>query len=128
MYISFSEPCGGVGGGFRCLSANECSVSRCLIASLLIVRYTTLYLQVYKFKSNQWNCLRFQLIVYGAGQVIPKTLKTIKPNLKYSILVNLSPIVEYGRVVLVTDKGLCTDAVGNQFTRTTNSSFLLHFV
>ncbi|KAL7605511.1 hypothetical protein Lser_V15G17248 [Lactuca serriola] len=92
VYISFSEPCGGVGGGFRCLSANECS-----------------------------------LIVYGAGQVIPKTLKTIKPNLKYSILVNLSPIVEYGRVVLVTDKGFCTDAAGNQFTRTANSSFFLHF-
>ncbi|KAI3765845.1 hypothetical protein L2E82_15891 [Cichorium intybus] len=92
VYVSFSEPCGGGGGGFRCLSANDCS-----------------------------------LLVYGAGEVIPRTLKTIKPNLTYSILVNLSPIVEYGRVVLVTDKGFCTDAAGNQFTRTANSSFFLHF-
>ncbi|KAL4584923.1 hypothetical protein LXL04_009534 [Taraxacum kok-saghyz] len=91
VYISFSEPCGG-GGGFRCFSANNCS-----------------------------------LLVYGAGQVIPNSLRTIKPNLKFSILVNLSPTVEYGRVVLVTDKGFCTDSAGNQFTRTANSSFFLHF-
>lgn len=89
VYISFSEPCGG---GFRCLSANDCS-----------------------------------LLVYGAGQVIPTTLTTIKPNLEYSISVNLSSAVEYGRVVLVTDKGFCRDAAGNQFTRTAGSSFYLHF-
>ncbi|KAJ9568278.1 hypothetical protein OSB04_004244 [Centaurea solstitialis] len=67
------------------------------------------------------------LLVYGAGQVIPSTLTTIKPNLEYSISVNLSSAVEYGRVVLVTDKGFCRDAAGNQFTRTTGSSFFLHF-
>ncbi|KVI06308.1 uncharacterized protein LOC112509183 [Cynara cardunculus var. scolymus] len=67
------------------------------------------------------------LLVYGAGQVIPTTLTTIKPNLEYSISVNLSSAVEYGRVVLVTDKGFCRDAAGNQFTRTASSSFLVHF-
>ncbi|KAI3761371.1 hypothetical protein L1987_51785 [Smallanthus sonchifolius] len=93
VYISFSEPCdGGDGGGFRCLSANDCS-----------------------------------LLVYGQGQVIPNTLKTIKPNLEYSISVNLSTNVEYGRIVLVTDTNFCKDAAGNRFTRTTGSSFLVHF-
>ncbi|KAL8230607.1 hypothetical protein R6Q57_000385 [Mikania cordata] len=91
VYISFSEPCSG-GGGFGCLSANDCS-----------------------------------LLVYGQGQVIPNTLKTIKLNLEYSISVNLSTDVEYGRVVLVTDKYFCRDAAGNQFTRTTGSRFLVHF-
>ncbi|KAK1433829.1 hypothetical protein QVD17_10747 [Tagetes erecta] len=90
-FISFSEPCSG-GGGFRCLSANECS-----------------------------------LLVYGQGQVIPNTFKTIKPNLEYSFSVNLSTDVEYGRVVLVTDKYFCRDAAGNQFMRTTGSRFLVHF-
>ncbi|KAI7734484.1 hypothetical protein M8C21_030292 [Ambrosia artemisiifolia] len=93
VHISFSEPCsGGGGGGFRCLSANDCS-----------------------------------LLAYGQGQVIPNTLKTIKPNLEYSISVKLSTNVEYGRTLLVTDKYFCKDAAGNQFTRTTGSSFLVHF-
>ncbi|KAK9066471.1 hypothetical protein SSX86_013793 [Deinandra increscens subsp. villosa] len=92
VYISFSEPCSGPGGGFGCLSANDCS-----------------------------------LLVYGQGQVIPKTLKTIKPNLVYSISVNLSTDVEYGRVVLVPDKGICRDAAGNQFTRSSGSRIWVHF-
>lgn len=68
-----------------------------------------------------------QLLVYGQGQVIPNSFKTIKPNLKYSFSVNLSTDVEYGRVVLVTDKYFCRDAAGNQFMRTTGSRFLVHF-
>lgn len=35
--------------------------------------------------------------------------------------------MQYGRLVLVMDKDFCTDAAGNRFTRTTNSSFYLHF-
>ncbi|KAJ0890355.1 hypothetical protein HanRHA438_Chr09g0422841 [Helianthus annuus] len=56
-----------------------------------------------------------------------KHSKNHKPNLEYSISVNLSTNVDYGRVVLVTDRYLCRDAAGNQFTRTTGSSFLVHF-
>ncbi|XP_076960510.1 uncharacterized protein LOC143636915 [Bidens hawaiensis] len=67
------------------------------------------------------------LLVYGQGQVIPNSLTTIKPNLKYSFLVYLFTSVEFGRAVLVTDKYTCKDAAGNQFTRTTSSSFLVHF-
>ncbi|XP_071731688.1 uncharacterized protein [Rutidosis leptorrhynchoides] len=61
------------------------------------------------------------ILAYGPGQVIPKTLKTIKPNLEYSISVNLSTSIEYGRVVLVTNKDICRDTAGNHFTRTTDS-------
>lgn len=67
------------------------------------------------------------LLVYGAGQVIPATLNTIQPNLIYSLLVSLTPNAQYGRVILVLDKNFCTDAAGNKFTRTENSSFFVHF-
>lgn len=68
-----------------------------------------------------------QLLVYGAGKVIPTTLTTIQPGLIYSVMVSLSPSVQYGRVILVLDKGFCADAAGNKFTRTDNSSFFVHF-
>ncbi|CAL9031034.1 unnamed protein product [Prunus brigantina] len=63
------------------------------------------------------------LLVYGAGQVIPSSLSILQPNLKYSLLVGLSPSVQYGRVVLVMDKNFCTDIAGNRFVRTENSRF-----
>ncbi|KAL9372733.1 hypothetical protein Peur_034977 [Populus x canadensis] len=66
------------------------------------------------------------LIVYGAGQVIPSSLTVLEPNLKYTLLVGLFPNVFYGRVVLVMDKNFCTDAAGNRFTRAANSSFFVH--
>ncbi|GMQ10053.1 hypothetical protein CsSME_00053206 [Camellia sinensis var. sinensis] len=67
------------------------------------------------------------LLVYGAGQVVPTTLNILEPNLKFSLIVSLSSSVEYGRVILVMDKNFCTDNAGNKFTRTENSSFLIHF-
>ncbi|OVA16963.1 hypothetical protein BVC80_9043g4 [Macleaya cordata] len=67
------------------------------------------------------------LLVYGPGQVLPSSLTTLQPDLKFSLLVGLSSNVQYGRVVLVMDKSFCTDNAGNKFTRTTNSSFLVHF-
>ncbi|XP_040989709.1 uncharacterized protein LOC121237166 isoform X1 [Juglans microcarpa x Juglans regia] len=67
------------------------------------------------------------LLVYGAGQVIPSSLIILQPNLKYSVLVGLSSASQYGRVILVMDKNFCTDSAGNKFTRTTNSSFYVHF-
>lgn len=39
----------------------------------------------------------------------------------------MSTSVEYGRVGLVTDKGFCKDAAGNQFTRTKASWFFVYF-
>ncbi|XP_075660429.1 uncharacterized protein LOC142630329 isoform X1 [Castanea sativa] len=67
------------------------------------------------------------LLVYGAGQVIPSSLNILQPNLQYSILVGLSSASQYGRVVLVMDKNFCTDSAGNKFTRNANSTFLVHF-
>lgn len=64
--------------------------------------------------------------MYGSGQVIPNTLRTIKPNLTYSIVVSLSTNVQYGRTILVMDKGFCTDNAGNRFIRPKNSSFIIH--
>lgn len=67
------------------------------------------------------------LLVYGAGQVLPHTLNIVQPNLKYSLLVALNMDVQYGRVILVMDKYFCTDKAGNLFTRSTNSSSIVHF-
>lgn len=67
------------------------------------------------------------LLVYGAGQVLPNTLKTIEPNLKYSLVVGLSTNDQFGRVILAMDKGFCTDSAGNRFIRAANSSFIVHF-
>ncbi|THG18722.1 hypothetical protein TEA_012425 [Camellia sinensis var. sinensis] len=67
------------------------------------------------------------LLVYGAGQVVPSTFNILEPNLKFSLVVSLSSSVDHGRVILVMDKNFCTDSAGNKFTRTSNSSFLLHF-
>ncbi|KAI9174383.1 hypothetical protein LWI28_016534 [Acer negundo] len=67
------------------------------------------------------------LIVYGDGQVIPPSLITLQPGLRYSLLVGLSSMVQYGRAVLVMDKSFCTDNAGNKFTRMENSSFVVHF-
>ncbi|KAK9926859.1 hypothetical protein M0R45_024068 [Rubus argutus] len=62
------------------------------------------------------------LLVYGPGQVIPSSLNILEPNLKYSLVVALSSSVQYGRVILVMDKNFCSDAAGNRFVRTENSS------
>ncbi|GFP90721.1 hypothetical protein PHJA_001216000 [Phtheirospermum japonicum] len=67
------------------------------------------------------------LIVYGAGEVVPNTLDVIEPNLKYSIIVSVSEGVRYGRLILVMDKNICADSAGNRFTRTENSSLFIHF-
>ncbi|XWS37504.1 hypothetical protein CRYUN_Cryun19dG0048500 [Craigia yunnanensis] len=67
------------------------------------------------------------LLVYGAGQVVPSSLIILEPNLKYSLFVGISSGIQYGRLVLVMDKNFCTDAAGNTFIRSANSSFYVHF-
>ncbi|KAM7483188.1 hypothetical protein LguiB_007771 [Lonicera macranthoides] len=73
------------------------------------------------------NPAAVELLVYGPGQVMPTMLNVIQPNLKYSLTLGLSSSVHFGRVVLVMDKKFCTDAAGNNFARTENSSFFVHF-
>ncbi|KAK9995724.1 hypothetical protein SO802_020410 [Lithocarpus litseifolius] len=67
------------------------------------------------------------LLVHGAGKVIPNSLKILQPNLQYSVLVDLSSTDQYGRVILVMDKNFCTDSAGNKFERNKNSNFTLRF-
>ncbi|XP_042417952.1 uncharacterized protein LOC122006490 [Zingiber officinale] len=67
------------------------------------------------------------LLVYGAGYVIPSTLKVILPEQEYALVVAISADVQYGRLVLVMDRGFCKDVSGNTFKRTSNSSFIVHF-
>ncbi|KAJ0985768.1 hypothetical protein J5N97_004124 [Dioscorea zingiberensis] len=67
------------------------------------------------------------LLVYGAGQVLPSTLKVLQPNIEYSLVVRISNNQSYGRLLLVMDRSFCTDIAGNRFIRTSNSTFILHF-
>ncbi|XP_057442927.1 uncharacterized protein LOC130734497 isoform X2 [Lotus japonicus] len=67
------------------------------------------------------------LLVYGAGQVIPSSFSMMQPNLMYSLLVSLSSTVQYGRAILVMDRNFCSDIAGNNFTRMPNSSVYIHF-
>ncbi|KAI4341392.1 hypothetical protein MLD38_026122 [Melastoma candidum] len=67
------------------------------------------------------------LLVYGPGEVIPSSLKALVPNLEYTLLVSVNSTVNYGRLILIMDKSFCADKAGNEFSRTENSSFYLHF-
>ncbi|KAH6770632.1 transmembrane protein [Perilla frutescens var. hirtella] len=67
------------------------------------------------------------LLVYGAGEVLPNTLNVIQPNMKYSLVVSVSERVRYGRLILIMDKDFCSDSAGNQFKRTDNSSIFIRF-
>lgn len=51
----------------------------------------------------------------------------MEPNLKYLLLVSISSASRYGRLVLVMDTNFCTDAAGNPFSRSQNSSFYVHY-
>uniref|UniRef100_A0A7N2MNV3 Bacterial Ig-like domain-containing protein n=1 Tax=Quercus lobata TaxID=97700 RepID=A0A7N2MNV3_QUELO len=73
------------------------------------------------------SSVKCNLLVYGAGQVIPTSLKMLQPNLQYSVLVGLSSTAQSGQVILVMDKNFCTDSAGNKFERNKNSNFTLHF-
>ncbi|URD81964.1 transposon protein [Musa troglodytarum] len=67
------------------------------------------------------------LLVYGAGQVLPSTLRVLLPGLKFSFMVGISADVQFGRLVLAMDKVFCTDNAGNMFKQSSDSSFILHF-
>ncbi|KAK7301544.1 hypothetical protein RJT34_12410 [Clitoria ternatea] len=67
------------------------------------------------------------LLVYGAGQVIPSSFSILQPNLMYSLMVSLSSTAQYGRAILVMDRNFCTDIAGNSFARMPNSSVYIHF-
>jgi hypothetical protein len=66
-------------------------------------------------------------LVSGDGAVIPATYKQIMPGIVYSLQVGLSTQTPSGRVRISMRRGFCTDAAGNLFQRTANSSVLVHF-
>ncbi|URD81960.1 transposon protein [Musa troglodytarum] len=76
------------------------------------------------FKCSPSHC---DLLVYGAGQVLPSTLRVLLPGLKFSFMVGISADVQFGRLVLAMDKVFCTDNAGNMFKQSSDSSFILHF-
>ncbi|KAK6924829.1 hypothetical protein RJ641_009155 [Dillenia turbinata] len=65
------------------------------------------------------------LLVHGGGQVLPSTFSILQPDLKFSLLVDLSSSVQNEQVQLTMDENFCKDSAGNGFTRTTNSSLSL---
>lgn len=68
-----------------------------------------------------------QLLVYGAGAVIPSTFVELEKGRVYSAVIELAPEVPRGRVNVVIAKRACADAAGNFFQRTDNSTFVIHF-
>lgn len=111
---------------FLFYSSNQSTQSNCWILSDVLTSFTFSDSGVLMTESEQHYDL-LQLLVYGAGKVIPTTLNTIQPNLTYSLMVSLTSSVQYGRVILVMDKSFCTDAAGNKFARSQNSWFFIHF-
>ncbi|KAG6523796.1 hypothetical protein ZIOFF_013683 [Zingiber officinale] len=77
-----------------------------------------------EFRCSPSHC---NLLSYGAGRIVPSTLKVLLPNREFSIMVDISAEVQFGRLLLVMDKGFCKDDAGNIFKRTSNSSFIVHF-
>ena len=80
-------------------------------------------LQLWNF-SPRWN---LQLLIYGPGTVVPSTLKVLTPGLEYSIQVALSTQSPTGKVTITTAKKFCSDAAGNLYQRTSNSSVVIRF-
>ncbi|KAK6924830.1 hypothetical protein RJ641_009156 [Dillenia turbinata] len=65
------------------------------------------------------------LLVHGGGQVLPSTFSILQPDLKFTLLVDLSSSVQNEQVQLAMDENFCKDSAGNGFTKTTNSSLSL---
>ncbi|THU55782.1 hypothetical protein C4D60_Mb11t10200 [Musa balbisiana] len=53
------------------------------------------------FKCSPSHC---NLLIYGAGRVLPSTLRVLLPGLKFSFMVRISADVQFGRLVLAMDK------------------------
>lgn len=68
-----------------------------------------------------------QLLVYGAGAVMPSTFVELEKGRVYSVVIELAPEAPRGRVNVVIAKRACADAAGNFFQRTDNSTFVIHF-
>lgn len=148
--ITFSKACNN-GGGFVCTGTNSCDVScsatmfhaSCNLFSTLnrvdvfflkengkvLVLMTLVFSKLLNLSlSHSFKTVpTAQLLVYGAGVVIPSTLKETERGLRYSVVVGLSTQVLSGRVTAVLAKRTCADAAGNFFQRTETSRFVIRF-
>ncbi|KAK9271997.1 hypothetical protein L1049_002366 [Liquidambar formosana] len=72
---------------------------------------------------NSSNC---DVLVNGPALVQANSLRTIKPNIKYSIDIILSLTSIYAHVVIKMADKFCTDQAGNYFMRTNGSVIIIH--
>ncbi|KAG0558527.1 hypothetical protein KC19_10G034900 [Ceratodon purpureus] len=76
------------------------------------------------FCTNESFC---DLLVHGAGAVIPSSLKEIEKGRRYSVVVALSTEAPSGKIIAVIAEGACADAAGNLLQRTNWSSSVIRF-
>ncbi|KAF8378009.1 hypothetical protein HHK36_029342 [Tetracentron sinense] len=73
---------------------------------------------------NSSSC---DVMVTGPAYVDASSLRTVEPDIKYSLVIALSWRSIYGRIVIKMADNFCTDQAGNQFTRTNESVIIVHF-
>ncbi|XP_039124387.1 uncharacterized protein LOC120260879 [Dioscorea cayenensis subsp. rotundata] len=73
--------------------------------------------------SNASNC---DIMVNGPADIDPSTLQTVKPGVEYRLGIKFSPEETFGRIVIKMGESFCTDEAGNLFTRSNNSTLILH--
>ncbi|EFJ31765.1 hypothetical protein SELMODRAFT_87288 [Selaginella moellendorffii] len=70
------------------------------------------------------NC---PVTTHGPGSIVPSSLRVIRPNLEYNLVLNLSAATQSGRVIVALGKEFCSDLAGNKFRRGDNSSVIVRF-
>lgn len=65
-------------------------------------------------------------MVNGPADIDPSTLQTVKPGVEYRLGIKFSPEETFGRIVIKMGESFCTDEAGNLFTRSNNSTLILH--
>ncbi|XP_024531459.1 uncharacterized protein LOC9663159 [Selaginella moellendorffii] len=70
------------------------------------------------------NC---PVATHGPGSIVPSSLRVIRPNLEYNLVLNLSAATQSGRVIVALGKEFCSDLAGNKFRRGDNSSVIVRF-
>ncbi|XP_047314277.1 uncharacterized protein LOC124918052 isoform X2 [Impatiens glandulifera] len=76
---------------------------------------------------NCYNSSNCDVIVSGPASVDTSSpIRVIKPNIQYALNIIFSERSTYARVVITMAERFCTDQAGNYFTRTNESSFIVH--
>ena len=86
------------------------------------VRFWELEVEIWFVK-----CRWMQLVVRGPAVAYPSTFETLVSGIAYSLEVGLSTQVSTGKVTLTTPRQICTDAAGNAYERSANSTIVVRF-